>query len=302
MTELNYHHLRYFLAVAREGNLTRAAENLHVTQSAVSVQLKKLEESLGYELFERRGRGLEITPAGRVALDYADSIFSMGDEMLRVLEEEADRRRRTLHVGVLATLSRNFQIGLLAPLLERDDTILHIQSGSVIELIQSLEAHQLDIVLTNSLPAREDSSSWVPHTIDEQPVSLIGRPEPVRNASMEALLREEALVVPTVESGIRLGFDALVERLGIRPHIVAEVDDMAMLRLVTRAHSGLAVIPPIVVKDELEKGTLVEWKQLPELYEPFLAITSTRRAPNRWLQELLDSDIGSTAGPSVDID
>lgn len=287
MKDLNYHHLRYFLEVAREGNLTRAAENLHVTQSAVSVQLKKLEESLGYELFERRGRGLEITSAGRIALDYADTIFEMGGEMLEVLEDEEHRTRRTLRVGVLATLSRNFQIGLLSPLLGRDDTILHIRSGRVSELVQSLEAHQLDLVLTNSLPARDESSSWVPHTIDEQQVSLIGQPEPVREADVETLLREEALVVPTVESGIRLGFDALIERVGIRPTIIAEVDDMAMLRLVTRAHSGLAVIPPIVVKDELEKGTLVEWKQLPELYEPFLAITATRKTSNPWLQELL---------------
>jgi LysR family transcriptional activator of nhaA len=211
----------------------------------------------------------------------------MGEEMVDVLEREADRERRTLRVGVLATLSRNFQIGLLAPLLGRDDTILHIQSGSVVDLIQSLEAHRLDIVLTNSLPARTESSSWVPHTIDEQPVSLIGQPEPTRDADVETLLREESLVVPTVESGIRLGFDALIERLGIRPDIVAEVDDMAMLRLVTRAHAGLAVIPPIVVKDELEKGTLVEWQQLPELFEPFLAITSPRRTTNPWLQELL---------------
>jgi LysR family transcriptional activator of nhaA len=291
MNDLNYHHLRYFLAVAREGNLTRAAENLHVTQSAVSVQLKKLEEAIGYELFERRGRGLEITPAGRVALDYADTIFSLGDEMLGVLEREAERRQRTLRVGVLATLSRNFQIGLLSPLLGRDDTILHIRSGRVVELVESLEAHQLDLVLTNSLPAREESAGWVPHTIDEQPVSLIGQPDPVRDADVETLLREEALVVPTIESGIRLGFDALVERLGIRPNIVAEVDDMAMLRLVTRAHSGLAVIPPIVVKDELEKRTLVEWKQLPELYEPFLAITSTRRTSTPWLQRLLDREV-----------
>jgi LysR family transcriptional activator of nhaA len=291
MNDLNYHHLRYFLAVAREGNLTRAAENLHVTQSAVSVQLKKLEEAIGYELFDRRGRGLEITSAGRVALDYADTIFSLGDEMLGVLERQAERRQRTLRVGVLATLSRNFQIGLLSPLLGRDDTILHIRSGRVVELVESLEAHQLDIVLTNSLPAREESAGWVPHTIDEQPVSLIGQPDPVRDADVETLLREEALVVPTIESGIRLGFDALVERLGIRPNIVAEVDDMAMLRLVTRAHSGLAVIPPIVVKDELEKGTLVEWKQLPELYEPFLAITSTRRTSTPWLQRLLDRDV-----------
>src|SRR6056297_1250095 len=202
MNELNYHHLRYFLEIAREGNLTRAAENLHVTQSTVSVQLKKLEGSLGYSLFERRGRGLEITPAVRVALDYAESIFAMGAALLHVLEDEASRARRILRVGVLATLSRNFQIELIGPLLNQDEVTLHIKSGSVVEMIQQLEAHQLDIVLTNSLPPRGERATWVSHTIDEQPVSLIGQRDQEYEDELELLLSNHPLVVPTIESGI----------------------------------------------------------------------------------------------------
>ncbi len=104
---LSYAHLRYFWMVAREGSLTRAAHRLRITQSAVSVQLKKLEDDLGQRLFERRGRGLVLTNAGRIALDYAESIFALGEELVEALEQEGRAARQTLHVGVLATLSRN---------------------------------------------------------------------------------------------------------------------------------------------------------------------------------------------------
>ena len=79
MPEINYHHLRYFWAVAHEGNLTRAAERLYVSQSAVSVQIKKLEQHLGHALFERRGRTLVLTEAGSIALEFGIAIPAAAD-------------------------------------------------------------------------------------------------------------------------------------------------------------------------------------------------------------------------------
>lgn len=291
MSELNYHHLRYFWAVAQEGNLTRAAEKLHVSQSAVSVQVKKLEESIGHDLFERRGRGLVLTQAGRVALDYADEIFNIGDELLGILEDEASLERMVLRIGVLSTLSRNFQFGFVERLLGRDDVVLKIRSSTLGELVERLEGHVLDVVLTNVLPGREESSTWVAHTLDEQPVSLIGRPETKRGRDLRTLLSEEPLVVPTPESGIRTGFDSLINRLAVTPKITTEVDDMAMLRLVARSHHGLSVIPPIVVQDELAAGTLVELVQLPQLSELFYALTVTRRSQNRVILDLVENSM-----------
>jgi LysR family transcriptional activator of nhaA len=287
MSDLNYQHLRYFWAVAREGNLTRAAQRLHVTQSAVSVQIKKLEESLGHQLFERVGRRLVLSEAGRVALDYADNIFNIGDELVGALSDHADPVRRVLRVGVLATLSRNFQIAFLGPLLARDDVQLRVRSGAVSDLVQRLEAHQLDVVLSNFYPTRQESAIWVPHLIDEQPVSLIARPGYVRASGVKALLQSEPVVVPTTESGIRTRFDALAEQLGVKPRIIVEVDDMAMLRLVARSHHGISVLPPIVVRDELSTGSLVELERLPQLVEPFYAITVVRRIENELLRDVL---------------
>jgi LysR family transcriptional activator of nhaA len=284
---LNYQHLRYFWAVAREGNLTRAAQDLHVTQSAVSVQLKKLEAAVGLPLFERRGRGLQLTHAGRLALDYAESIFAMGDELLTVLREADHDARRTLRVGVLATLSRNFQIAFLRPLMNRQDTAVTVHSGTAGDLVQRLEEHRLDVVLTDYAPARGADATWVAHVIDEQPVSLVGHPKKKWPRSLAKLLGHEPLVVPAKDSGIRAGFDALVEQLGVTPSIVAEVDDMAMLRLMTIEHDGLAVVPPIVVHDELESGRLCEVLRLPNLAETFIALTTPRRLRSPLLDELL---------------
>src|SRR6056297_4246158 len=154
MTDLNYRHLRYFWAVAHDGNLTRTAERMNLSQSALSVQIRKLEERLGHALFERRGRQLHLTEAGRIALDHADAIFAAGAELLGTLQQ-AGRTREALRVGALATLSRNFLIGFLRPVLGRPDVEVVLRSGSTAELLQGLETLNLDVVLINQPPARD---------------------------------------------------------------------------------------------------------------------------------------------------
>lgn len=285
--QLNYHYLRYFWAVAHEGNLTRAARQLHVSQSALSVQIQKLEGELGHALFERRGKSLVLTEAGRVTLDHADSIFGIGDALVRTLSGLEGVEREVLRIGAIATLSRNFQIQFVAPLLGRDDVEVVIRSGTLGDLLASLEAFQLDVVLANVAPARDAATRWVPHAIDEQPVSLVGHPGLVRGGTLAEILAAHPLVLPTAESSIRTGFDALAVRLGVTPRIAAELDDMAMLRLFARQHRALAVVPPIVVSDELESGELVEIERFPELHETFFAITTARRFPNPLLASLL---------------
>ena len=288
MASLNYNHLRYFWAVAHDGNLTRTAQRLNVAPSALSVQIHKLEAQLGHALFERRGKQLVLTEAGRIALDHADAAFAAGDELLATLGGNAGGVRRVLRVGALATLSRNFQMAFLRPLLGRDDVELVVRSGGLADLLAGLEAHRLDVVLVNTPPARDAASPWIAHAIDDQPVSLVGTPARAgARGEPAALIASAPLIVPTVESSIRQGFDALVDRLGVRPRLAAEVDDMAMLRLFARADVGLALVPPIVVADELASGRLVEAARLPDLHEEFYAVTLERRFPNPLLRELL---------------
>lgn len=289
MSGLNYRHLRYFWAVAHDGNLTRTAERLNLSQSALSVQIRKLEERLGHALFERRGRQLHLTEAGRIALDHADAIFATGEELLGTLRETG-RVRQALRVGSLATLSRNFQMGFLRPMLQRADVEVVLRSGSPAELLQALEALSLDVVLINRAPASDAVTPFVSHRLAEQRVSLVGTPARLKDGgTLTALLAAQPVILPMPESSVRIGFDALANRMGIRPQIAAEVDDMAMMRLLAREDVGLAVLPRIVVKDELESGALEEADRLPGIAETFYAVTMQRRFPNPLLQMLLES-------------
>jgi LysR family transcriptional activator of nhaA len=286
--DLNYNHLRYFWAVAHTGSLTRAADHMNLSQSALSVQIQKLEHQVGHALFERVGKKLVLTEAGQIALDYADTVFKAGDELMSTLQGRPVANRQVLKVGALTTLSRNFQLEFLRPLVGRSDVELIVRSGNIRDLLAQLEAHAIDVVLSNSAAPRDARSTLRNHLLNEQPVSLVGRPRASKRAfRFPEDLRTEPILLPSLDSDIRVAFDRVMELTGIRPIILAEVDDMAMLRLLAREREGVTLVPPIVVRDELEAGVLVEHCRIPEVAETFYAIVQNRRFPNRLLAELL---------------
>jgi LysR family transcriptional activator of nhaA len=285
---LNYHHLRYFRAIAKEGTLTGAAVRLGVSQSAMSVQLRHLEESLGQPLFHREKKSLVLTEAGRIALDYAERIFQSGEELVATLAHQAPARRRLLRVGAVATLSRNFQLQCLRPFIGRDDVELVLRSGALRDLLAELRAHTLDVVLSNHAVRRDAETPWHSHLLEKQPVALVGRKRRGRRKfQFPDDLTDAPLLLPTSDSELRAAFDLMLERAGIRPVIAAEVDDMAMLRLLAREGAGLALVPPVVVKYELERGLLEILHRFPGIEEKFYAITPSRRYPNPLVGELL---------------
>ncbi|WP_421789122.1 LysR family transcriptional regulator [Hyphobacterium sp.] len=270
---LNFNHLRYFWAVAREGRLTAAAARLNISQSALSTQIKTLEDRIGQALFERRGRRLILTRAGQIAFEYAETIFSAGEELLARLNQSEPAGQRRVRIGALSTLSRNFQVRLIRQLMAEEGVSIVIRSGGLDELLAALKAHRLDIVLVNQVPLRDAATRWTAHVLDTQGVSLIGTPARLAGrTNMIELLSTEPLVLPTAESGYRNGVDILLQQLEIHPSIAAEVDDMAMLRLLARDDLGVAVLPPIVVADELANGTLIEACPLPDVNETFAAL------------------------------
>ena len=296
---LNFHHLRYFWAVAKEGNLTRAAQQLNVSQSAMSAQIKQLEAELGQALFQRTGRSLVLTEAGRVALAYADAIFATGTEMVEVLREGRREERQVLRVGAVATTSRNFQENFLRPALSRSDVDLVLVSGSLPELLARLRVHSLDLVLCNQRVHSSPTDPWRCRRIARQPVSLVGAPSTV-GFTFPDDLAHVPLVVPGADSGVRTGFDLRCEQLGIVPHVRAEVDDMAMLRLLARDSGAVALLPTVVVQDELRTGRLVELAVVPDLYETFYAVTVKRRFEPPLVHELLarsETDVLSATTP-----
>jgi len=290
MSDLNYRHLEYFWAVAHDGNLTRTAARLNLSQSALSSQIKTLEARLGHRLFDRQGRQLHLTEAGRIALDHADTIFAAGAELLGTLAQTG-QVRRPLRVGALATLSRNFQTGFLRPLFGRADVEIVLRAGSARELYGALADLSLDVVLTNRPPARDAGQPFVSHRIAAQQVGLFGTPAHLAGLADgdPAVLRDVPLILPTLDSALRADFDAWADRAGLRPQIAAEVDDMAMMRLLARDGLGLALVPPIVVQDELAAGSLGAAPIPLGITETFHAVTMARRFPNPLLREVLAS-------------
>lgn len=290
MEFLNYHHLRYFRTIAGERNLTRAARKLNLSPPALSLQLRQLEESLGHALFERLPGGMKLTEAGRVALDYADSIGRAGEELMDVMRHRAGDRRQILRVGAVATLSRNFQLEFLRPAMKRPDIELVVRSGSLAGLIVSLQAHEVDLVLSNEAVRRDAERPWHSHLLAEQSVALVGAPVwKKRRLKFPRDFDDVPVMLPSEESNTRAGFERMLSSAGVRPRVMAEVDDMAMLRLLAREGDCLALVPPVVVRDEIATGRLVVTHRLPELKETFHAVTPSRRFPNPLVGDLIES-------------
>lgn len=285
---LNYHHLLYFWAVAREGHLTRAAAHLRVSQSALSTQIRQLEARLGLALFHRQGRQLTLTEAGRIALAYAEQIVGAGQELVATLAEGRGAARQVVRIGAVATLSRNFQRTFVAPLLGAADVSLVLQSGSLGELLARLRAHTLDVVLANRRVHEDAEHAWRCVRIARQQVSLVGHRRRGPAFRFPEDVAKMPLLLPSRDSELRNGFDVLCERAGIRPTVLAEVDDMAMLRLLARDLQAVALVPAVVVRDELRRGTLHEYCAVPDLYEEFFAVTVRRQFAPPLVRTLLE--------------
>lgn len=287
LNKLNYHHLYHFWWVGRLGNLTRAADELHVAQSAVSTHVHRLESALGQQLFERQGRTLHLTEAGRVAMRHAEEIFQSGAELVGLLSQGEGARTRSVQIGAVSTLSRNFQEAFLSPLIGSRNVSMTLHSGRLEDLLRALEAHSLDLVLSNTAVRPGSAGNRSCQEIARQVGSIVGPPGLVDTPDSGLDLDGCPLLLPGRGSGFRASFDLYCRRLGVLPEVVAEVDDMAMLRLLARDSNAAAVLPKVVVRDEIRSGALVEYGELPDVYEYFYAITEKRRYENPVLTELL---------------
>lgn len=228
-----------------------------------------------------------MTEAGKIALDYATTVFRSGDELLNTLKGLGLASRKVLRIGAVATLSRNFQLGMMRPLIGRDDVELIVRSGGLDDLLVQLEAHSLDLVLANQPASIDTQSQWQNTLVAEQPVSIVGHPyEGHERFRFPHDLADKSIIVPGRSSTIRMQFDRLTDEAGVRPHISAEVDDMAMLRLFARESTGVTLVPSVVVIDELTSGLLVELCRLPMIREAFYAITARRQFANPLIGEL----------------
>ena len=301
LDQLNFHHLKYFWRVAKLGHLTRAAEELNTSQSALSAQIRQLEERLGAPLFIREGRRLVLTETGQLVLSYAENIFGLGQEMLGRLQGSGQGITR-LRVGSVATLSRNYQENWIRPLLADPTVVLTLESGPLEGLLARLAQHQLDVMLANEAVPADPERPLYCRFLGSQAMSLVG---PAAQWAQNALRVPEGLqgvemALPGPRHAVRAQFDALCASAGIAPRLRAEVDDMAMLRLIARDSGWVTLLPAVVVQDELKSGVLVTVGQLEALQERFYAITTVHRHRMELLERLLvRSNEGASAGQAA---
>lgn len=288
LEQLNFHHLFYFWHVARSGNLTQSSRELHTSQSALSTQIRQLEERLGEALFEREKRRLTLTESGHLVFAYAENIFGLGQELLGRLQGRSEGMTR-LRLGSVATMSRNYQENLLRPLLADQTVLLTLESGPQESLVERLVQHQLDLVLTNEPVPSDPDRPLHCRFLGSEAIGLVGpaRAWQGRTLRVPEDLDGVELALPGPRHALRGQFDALCMSAGVKPRLRAEVDDMAMLRLVARDSGWLALLPEVVVQDELRQGVLVSVGRSTLLQERFYATTTLQRHQIQRLEALL---------------
>lgn len=293
--QLNFHHLFYFWRVARTGHLTRTAQELHTSQSALSAQIRQLEDRLGEALFAREGRRLALTETGQMVLAYAENIFGLGQEMLGRLQGRTEGLER-LRVGGVSTLSRNYKENWIRPLLADPSVTLTLESGTLEYLLERLLQHQLDVVLANEAVPADAERPLHCRFLGSQAISLMG-PTAVwagRTLRVPEDLDGLDVALPGPRHALRGQFDALCMAADVKPRVRAEVDDMAMLRLIARDSGWLTVLPEVVVQDELRAGHLTVLGQSSQLHENFYAITTLHRHRLDRLERLLGRSSGGS--------
>ena len=246
MDWLNYHHLLYFWTTAREGSVTRAAERLRLAQPTLSAQIRSLETALGVRLFEKQGRGLALTEAGRTAFRYADGIFGLGREMQESLAGVAHGRRPVLAVGISDALAKLMVRRLLEPALHLPEPIrLLCREDRTDRLLAQLSLHELDLVLSDLPPPPNTAVKAFSHLLGECGVQVFGSIA-LRKAHpgpFPRCLDGAPFLLPPEGTALRRGLDQWFDVEGLRPRIVGEFDDSALLKTFGQHGHGFFAAP-----------------------------------------------------------
>ncbi|MDP2314826.1 MAG: transcriptional activator NhaR [Pseudomonadota bacterium] len=277
---LNYHHLLYFHATAREGSMTAAAKKLRLAQPTLSGQIKQLEDALGEPLFERRGRRLELTATGRTVYHYAEEIFGLGQELLQAVRGRPSGRPLRFAVGVSDALPKLVVYRLLAPVFGLEGGArLDVRDGDVPALLSELGAHRLDLVLSDApLPSGSGILAYS-HALGECGVTFFAQPSVAAALSptFPQSLDGARMLLPAPGSALRRGLDEWLDRLGLSPDIVGEVGDSALLEAFGRGGAGVFAAPTAVAPEVAVQHDVVALGATEDVRERFWAISAERR-------------------------
>lgn len=278
---INYHHLFYFKKIAEMGSVSKAAEELRLGQPTLSAQLKQFEESLGLKLFDRRNRKLILTEQGKIAFDYAKSIFQMGSEMFEVLHDRLKSNRLTLHIGALDSISKQVILQMVKFAYKEGPCQISLSEGRSDELLRELIAHRMDILLSNFVPSGADAQGLLPKAITKKNVAFYGSSKFVSlRKSFPQSISGTPIIVPTYDSKLRYDLDHWAKIHDVELNIVAESQDIEMKKLMAVNELGLIATAGHAVTRQVLNGELNKIGQLRGVYEELFLIQAQRRISN----------------------
>lgn len=289
---LNYHHLLYFWTAAREGGITRASEVLRLSQPTLSAQIRALEADLGEKLFEKAGRGVALTEAGKVVFRYADEIFGLGRELREALAGRAVLRRPLLAVGISDVLPKLMVQKLLAPALALPEAPrLRCVEDETDRLLAALATHDLDLVLTDRPLDPKARLKAFSHLLAESGVGIFAPPAVARQLKgpFPACLQEAPWLLPLSGTALRRGLDQWMATQGLRPRIVGEFGDSALLKAFGQGGAGLFAAPEATASEVVRQYHVKRLGRAEGVQERIYAVNVERRLRHPAVQALREA-------------
>ena len=281
MDWLNYHHLLYFWTVAKEGGVSRAAKVLHLSQPTLSSQIKKLEKTIGHDLFDRAGRKMSLTDTGQLVYRYADEIFGLGQELADVLHNRTQEDRSRLLVGVQGALPKLVAYELLRPALECTDNEYQLVcfEGKIAELLGELAMHRLDVVIADRPMTPDLNVRAFNHLLGKCGVTVYGNSKLARKykKNFPQSLTSAPMLLPTQNTSLRRLLEQWFEEEGIHPLIAHEFEDSAVLKVFGQEGHGLFATPTAIEDDVCRQYSVKVVGRIPEVVEHFYAISIEKR-------------------------
>ncbi len=289
---VNYKHLHYFWAVAREGGVARASEWLHLTPQTISGQLSLLEEYLGVALFSRVGRNLELTEAGRLILSYADEIFSLGGELEEAIHQLPDGRPRLFRVGVVDVLPKSIAHRILKPALQMPEPLrMNCREADLDTLLAELAVHRLDLVLADRPIPATVSTRGYSHKLGECGVSFFatGGLRMRLEGDFPRCLDGAPILLPNSGNQLRSGIDQWLDKQRLHPRVIAEFDDSALMKVFGQEGAGIFIAPTAIETEVERQYQVTTIGRVDAVKEHFYAISVERRVKHPVVSSVMEA-------------
>ncbi len=290
---LNYLHLHHFWVTAREGALVRASEKLGLAPSTISTQIRGLERALGRTLFDRSGRTMVLTDAGRLAVDYADEIFALGTEFLDTVHDSPTLRRPLrLRVGVADIVPKLVAYRFLAPALHLGLPVhLVCQEDRPAQLVADLALHHLDLVLSDAPIGLARDVHATSRVLGDCGVTIFGTPKLAERwgGDFPRSLHGAPVLLPDEHTTMRGLLEAWFDRANVEPVVVAEFGDSALLKAFGQEGAGLFPAPSAILDDVVARYGVRPLGELDGVQERFYAITMEKRLGNAAVRAIVEA-------------